>query len=160
MISFNPLGVGGSSYIPMPCRIANKHAVVNVKNLRDDMCFKWAVLSALFPATHHADRLSKYIPHKNAINCSSLQFPIDPKQFSVFEHDNPEIALHCLAHDEENKCFSILRMGEEPRYELPPTHPSRLHVLSADVHVAARAGAARAELSRPRSSAVRLSVAW
>jgi len=35
---FNPLtGGGGSSYIPTPRRIANKHAVVNVKNLYDDV---------------------------------------------------------------------------------------------------------------------------
>jgi len=38
MVPFNPLtGGGGSSYIPMPRRIANKHAVVNVKNLHDDV---------------------------------------------------------------------------------------------------------------------------
>jgi len=38
MVPFNPLtGKGGSSYIPTPRRIANKHAVVNMKNLHDDM---------------------------------------------------------------------------------------------------------------------------
>jgi len=47
MVPFHPLS--GSSYIPTPHWIANKHAVVNVKNLHDDMCFKLAVLSALFP---------------------------------------------------------------------------------------------------------------
>ena len=111
MVPFNPLGMGGSSYSPMPRRIANKHAVVNVKILCDDMCFKWAMLSALFPATHHADRLLKYVSHKNAIDCSSLQFTVDPKQFSVFERDNPDIALHCLVQDDENKCFSILYLS-------------------------------------------------
>ena len=112
MVPFNPLtGGGGSSYIPTPRRIANKHAVVNVKNLHDDMCFKWAILSALFPATQHADRLLKYVSHKNDIDCSALNFPVDPKQFSDFEHDNPDIALHCLAHDEENKSFSILYLS-------------------------------------------------
>jgi len=108
MVPFNPLGSGGSSYIPTPRRIANKHAAVNVKIIPDDTCFKWAVL---FPATQHADRRSKYISHKNDIDCSSLQFPVDPKQFSVFERDNPDIALHCLAHDKENKSFSILHLS-------------------------------------------------
>jgi len=37
MVLFNPLGTGGSSYIPMPRQISNKHAVVNVKNLSDDL---------------------------------------------------------------------------------------------------------------------------
>ena len=112
MVPSNPLtGGGGSSYIPMPRQIANKHTVVNAKNLHNDRCFKWAVLSALFPATKHADRLSKYVSHKNDIDCSSLQFSLDPKQFSVFECDNPDIALHYLAHDEENKSFSILYLS-------------------------------------------------
>ena len=61
-----------------------------MKNLHDNMCFKWAILSALFPASQHADCLSKYVSHKNYIDCSSLQFPVDPKQFSDFERDNPE----------------------------------------------------------------------
>jgi len=74
-------------------------------------CFKWAILSALFPASQHADHLSKYVSHKNDIDCSSLQFPVDPKQFSDFERDNPDIALRCLAHDEENKSFSILYLS-------------------------------------------------
>ena len=39
MVSFRPLY--GSSYIPTPHRISNKHAVVNVKNPHDGMCFKW-----------------------------------------------------------------------------------------------------------------------
>jgi len=109
MVPFNPLaGGGGSSYIPTPRQIANKHAIVNVKNLQDDMCFKWAILSALFPATQHADHLSKYVSHKNDLDCSSLQFPIDPKQFSLFERDNPNIVLYCLAHDEENRSFDTI----------------------------------------------------
>jgi len=95
MVPFNPLtGGGGSSYIPTPRWIANKHAVVNVKNLHDNMCFMWAVLSALFPVKKDPNRLSKYVSHKNDIDCSSLQFPVDPKQFSDIERDNPDIALH------------------------------------------------------------------
>jgi len=54
---------------------------------------------------------SKCVSHKNAINCSSLQFPVEPKQFSVFEHDNPDIALHCLAIDKQNKTFAILYLS-------------------------------------------------
>jgi len=75
------------------------------------MCFKWAMLSAMFPTTKNADHLSNYVPHKNDIDCSSLHFPDDPKQFSVFVRDNPDIALHCLEHDEVNKCFSILHLS-------------------------------------------------
>jgi len=40
--------MAGLTYIPTPCSIAAKHAVVNVKN-RDDRCFLWALLSCLHP---------------------------------------------------------------------------------------------------------------
>lgn len=42
----------GTSYLPLPKTIKNKHAVINVKN-NDNQCFKWAVLSALHPAKDH-----------------------------------------------------------------------------------------------------------
>ena len=36
----------GGSFIPLPAYIANKKACINVKNEKDDECFKWAILSA------------------------------------------------------------------------------------------------------------------
>ena len=43
--NFKPLG--GSSYIPLPKKIRDKNAVINMKN-DDDQCFKWCVSRALF----------------------------------------------------------------------------------------------------------------
>ena len=40
----------GSSFLELPPKLAAKKALVNVKN-EDQQCFKWAVLSALFPTT-------------------------------------------------------------------------------------------------------------
>jgi len=151
------------------------------------MCFKWAVLSALFPVKINPHRLSNYIMSENAIDCSSLHFPVDPKQFSDFERDNPDIALHCLAIDEEKKSFSILYLsahmhlrskrislllldspdGRDVHHYVWVKNLTRLvtnrnehsrHVCWSCLHVATRAGAARAQLSSSRSSAVRLSI--
>jgi len=73
MVPFNPITSGtGSSYILMPRRIANKHAVVNVKNLHDDICFKWAILSALFPASQHADRTTMPLPAEEQSTASAM----------------------------------------------------------------------------------------
>ena len=44
---FNPLV--GSSFIKTPRFIKLKRATINVKNKTDQYCFRWAVLSALFP---------------------------------------------------------------------------------------------------------------
>lgn len=59
---YNPLRA--SSFIELPTVIKIKHAVVNVKN-EDNMCFKWATLSALYPSENHVDRLSN-VPTKTA----------------------------------------------------------------------------------------------
>ena len=110
-IPFQPFA-DSSSYIPTPAWLADKHAVINVKNYQDDQCFKWAILSTVYPASSHADRLSNYVPYENAIDCSSLIFPVHPKHFSLFERDNPSIALHCLTYDALSKSFTILYLSQ------------------------------------------------
>ena len=40
--------VKGSSHIPLPKKIADKKALINMQN-EDDMCFKYAVTRALNP---------------------------------------------------------------------------------------------------------------
>jgi len=86
-VPFQPFA-SASSYIATPSWLAGKKAVINVKNYQDDQCFKWAVLSALYPVSTHSDRVNNYLPYENAIDCSSLTFPVQPKQFSIFERDN------------------------------------------------------------------------
>jgi len=83
-VPFQPFAVG-SSYIPTPAWLAKKKAVINVKNYQDNQCFKWAVLSAMYPVSSHADRLENYLPYENTIDCSTLTFSIHPKHFSIFE---------------------------------------------------------------------------
>lgn len=58
--SYDPLK--GSSFIETPKKLKQKKALVNVKNINDDMCFKWSVLSALHPAAKNPLRLQHYIP--------------------------------------------------------------------------------------------------
>jgi len=36
----------GSSYIPLPTKLANKKAIINMKN-EDDQCFKWCIARGL-----------------------------------------------------------------------------------------------------------------
>ena len=110
-VPFQPFA-DGSSYIPTPAWLAKKRAVVNVKNVYDNECFKWPVLSALYPAESHVDRLTNYLLYEKKADCSSLTFPVQPKQFSLFERDNPSIALHCLTYDVSKNSFSILYLSQ------------------------------------------------
>ena len=82
---YNPLKA--SSHIPLPPAIQRKHAVVNVKN-EDNMCFKWAVLSALYPADNHVDRVRNYTPYENTLNFQDISFPVKIKDIPKFEKLN------------------------------------------------------------------------
>lgn len=55
--SFEPLA--GSSYIKLPKFLSNKKAIINVQN-NDQMCFQYAILSALYPPENNAQRAQNY----------------------------------------------------------------------------------------------------
>ncbi|KAK5648115.1 hypothetical protein RI129_003007 [Pyrocoelia pectoralis] len=59
--------IRGSIYINLPCFIALKKAVVNVKN-NDEFCFLWAIVSALYPAQNHVERVSSYPRFEEVLN--------------------------------------------------------------------------------------------
>src|SRR5271157_1231131 len=48
----------GKSYIPLPAVLADKKAIINMKN-EDDQCFKWCVSRALNPVDEHPERITK-----------------------------------------------------------------------------------------------------
>jgi hypothetical protein len=70
---YRPLA--GSSYIETPTSLIGKRAVVNVQNF-DNECFRWAILSALYPASRHANRVSQYARYINEVNWDGLRFPV------------------------------------------------------------------------------------
>jgi len=111
-VPFRPLG-GGSSYIETPDWLLKKNAVVNVKNYQSEDCFKWAIISAMFPASTNVDHISSYRRYENAVDCTGLNYPVQPNQIPVFEQNNPTIAVHCLGYDDEKDSFSIIHMSSE-----------------------------------------------
>ena len=84
---FQPLF--GSTYIPLPKSIADKNAIINVKNLNDNYCFKWAVTSAIYTAKNHPERLNKKMrDNSEKFNWSGIEFPVSLKQIDKFEKQN------------------------------------------------------------------------
>ena len=85
---FEPLY--GSSYIPLPKKIADKNAIINVKNSDDNQCFKWAVTSAIYTAKNHPERLNtKMRINSETFNWKGIEFPVSLKQIDKFEKQNP-----------------------------------------------------------------------
>ncbi|KAL9969009.1 hypothetical protein ACROYT_G021166 [Oculina patagonica] len=50
----------GGTYLPLPANLANKKAIINVRN-RDNECLKWALRAALFPVTKDFEALVRKI---------------------------------------------------------------------------------------------------
>ena len=90
MVNYQPFG--GSSYIPLPVEIANRQAVINVKN-DDNECFKWAVLSALHPASKDLQRVSHYQQNQEQLNFQGIDFPMKIPDIKKFEKQNPGISV-------------------------------------------------------------------
>jgi hypothetical protein len=98
---YRPLA--GSSFIPTPASLVAKHAVINVYNPDDSMCFVWAVLSALYPCKKNAERVSKYRPHLNSIDLTGLNFPIPINRIARFEKNNPTISINVYALGKDDR---------------------------------------------------------
>ena len=99
----------GSSYLPLPQQIQSTRAYVNVRNT-DNLCFKYAILSALHPASQHTERVSKYKEYLDTLNWDGLDFPlsVDKAKFQHFEAKNPELPalnIHILNNLEDKLPF-------------------------------------------------------
>ena len=85
---YNPLRA--SSFITLPYPIKKKRACLNVENKNDDECFRWAVLSALFPVdgNDHPERVSHYKPRKGMLDFTGIKFPVTLMNVPKFEKQN------------------------------------------------------------------------
>ncbi|GFY53002.1 uncharacterized protein TNIN_453571 [Trichonephila inaurata madagascariensis] len=101
---FNPLRA--SLFIDLPEIIKKKHAVINVHN-HDNSCFKWAVLSALFPVKDNAHRIQQYETFFNTLDFTGINFPTPLRDIVKFEKMN-EISINVYGLNEENKVFPLL----------------------------------------------------
>lgn len=118
--SYRPLG--GSSYIATPCAIRRKRAVINVRNGQDQMCFKWAILSALHPKNHMPDRLDNYLEYSDELNFDGIEFPVSLNRIEKFEKQNSNISVNVYYYDyyddydkdnEDDECVRPLRITGE-----------------------------------------------
>ena len=85
---FKPLR--GSSYFPLPPKLAAKKAIINVQNKKDNECFKWAVTSAVFQRKAHPKCLNRELRDNSVrLNWKGIDFPTPLTQITRFEKQNP-----------------------------------------------------------------------
>ncbi|XP_069364145.1 uncharacterized protein [Maniola hyperantus] len=103
---FNPLR--GTSYIDLPQDIRAKKAVINVKNV-DYMCFKWALLSALYPVSSKTDRVSSYSMHSDKLKFDGISFPVKLTDIpKVEKQNNISVNVFGLEYNKEKKNHSVV----------------------------------------------------
>ena len=96
----------GGSYLPLPAKLANKKAIVNVKN-KDNECLKWALRAALYPPKDgvHPERPSKYNPQNDWINYDNIDFPTPLKQIDNLEKQNQNLAINVFGWEKERVIY-------------------------------------------------------
>ena len=118
---YNPLS--GSSYIPLPDKLAEKKAIINVKNENDNECFKRAITSAVFPAERDGERLSKQMrKDSEKFDWTGIEFPVSLKLIDKFEKSNP-YAINVFGYEKvvyplriskkKNKVINLLLIANE-----------------------------------------------
>lgn len=119
---YNPLK--GASYIALPECLANKKAIINVKN-SDNKCFLWSILSALHPKTKNAERVTSYNEweHEFDKELEGINFPVKLTDINKFEkrtnmsinvyfYENYNIAPLQVTKDEKEKHIDLLYLKE------------------------------------------------
>ena len=95
---YEPLS--GSSYIPLPKALANKKAIINLKN-DDEQCFKWCIARALNPVEYHPERITKSLQlQAEKLKWGNLKFPMELRQIARFEKLN-NVSVNVYGYDKK-----------------------------------------------------------
>ena len=96
-VSYRPLR--GETWIPLLKELANKNAIINIKN-KDNKCFLWCVFRALNPKDDHPERVDKELkPKENTLNMEGIVYPVSLKDLNKIEKQNPTISITVLGYE-------------------------------------------------------------
>ena len=110
---FQPLR--GSTFLPLPRKIASKKAVINMKN-DDDQCFKWSVVRALNPVEKNSERITNELKEQSErLDWSGLKFPVKLDHIVIFEKFNPQISINVFGF--EDRVVYPLRLSKRSERE-------------------------------------------
>ena len=108
-VRWNPLR--GSAYIPLPVKLANKKAVINMKNMEDEMCFKWCIARAANMVESHPERITpKLREQAEEFDWTDCKFPMALDKIKFFEKRN-DISVNVY---EWNACPLKIAKEEKP----------------------------------------------
>ena len=104
-VPYEPLR--GSKYMELPKHIADKKAVINIRN-KDEECFKWCVLRALNPTQSNPHRVDKKLREaEKTINMEGIDIPTKIEDITKFENQNVGIGIVVLGLNENGNVYTI-----------------------------------------------------
>ena len=107
----------GGSYMPLPPKLKNKKAVLNIQN-RDNQCLRWAIRAALFKPRGDMRRTSSY-PTEDGLDFTGINFPTPVNQIDRLEKQNPNLAINVFGWEGRVIVHRISEKGGEiPRINL------------------------------------------
>jgi len=89
-----------------------KRAVINVQS-KDNACFAWAVVAALYPAERNAERESSYPHYATVLNLRDIEFQVTVNQIKNFELVN-YISINVYSIEDKNSIVPI-RLSQQKR---------------------------------------------
>ena len=108
-VRWNPLR--GSAWIPLPTKLANKKAVINMIN-RDNMCFKWCIARAANMCESHPERITDDLREQaEKFDWTDCKFPMALDKITFFEKRN-DISVNVYQWKE---CACPLRITKEEK---------------------------------------------
>ena len=104
-VNYRPLR--GNTWIPLPKELADKKAIINMKN-KDNKCFLWCVLRKLNPKGDNPERVDKELMKKeNTLNMEGIEYPVGLKDIKKIEKQNPNISITVLGHNKKDKVYPL-----------------------------------------------------
>ncbi|XP_070168291.1 uncharacterized protein [Polyergus mexicanus] len=103
-------------HIKLPREITMKRAVINVQS-KDNACFAWAVVAALYPAARDVGRESSYPHYTTVLNLQNIEFPMTLSQIKKFElYNDISINVYCIEKEKEKENNIIpIRLSEQKK---------------------------------------------
>ena len=105
----------GSSWIPLPAKLENKKATINMKN-RDNMCFKWCLARAKNPVENHPERITPELQRQaEEFDWSGCEFPMAVDKIKFFEKRN-DVSINVFGWD--GSVFPLKVVREEKPFHV------------------------------------------
>lgn len=106
-------GDRGSSYIPLPEKIAKTKSCINVKNQNNE-CFKYAMCSKfLLNYENKCKPTREYQSVFNRYNFQGISFPVSLDDVKRFEKLNPGVSINIFGLDERNNLYPLKVVSNE-----------------------------------------------